>query len=388
MSLLGILLENLKRFWRLTRNRVTEFLPRRQSNADVRPAPVVDIAEAREQGRAAWVELVRKRAPHLLARGRGYPPAGWALPVRTEPTANPVVKSAVLQTRPKARRPVPTQVPLRETEPASSRSRGAGGEESPLSKAFLPIGRSKREPAPGFQPIEGEVLLPLADNTATASRSGDTRFADRPGAPSDGEAVEPRPLVVNDPSAGPKHLFPKPLPPEQVLESPLASVTDPDLQRDLGMPVATEGAAADFSPVERAFGETFFAAAENMARDEPGAAMLQTAPGSREEEARLSDFKAVPRTDVAAQSLELESWIDPFADSSRARFAVADEDRNPWAAPSRDVRRAVPSPPQADSEDRWPPLLPDRQPEMDDQPRSLWNEIAYRHRLMEEQRGM
>lgn len=388
MSLLGILLEKLKRFWRLTRNRVTEFFPRRQSTPDVRSDPVVDIAEAREQARAAWVELVRKRAPHLLARGRGYPPAGWALPARTQPTANPVVKSAVLQTRPKARRPVPTQVPLHEAEPATSRSGVAGGEVSPLPKSFLPIDRSKGQPAPGLQPIEGEVLLPRADNAATASRSGDMRFADRPGDPSDGEAVEPRPVVVNDSNAGPEHVFPKTLPPEQVLESPFASVTDPDLQRDLGMPVATEGVAADFSPVERAFGETFFAAAENMARDEPGAAMLQTTPSFREEEARLSDFKAVPRTDVAAQSVELESWIDAFADSFREGFAVADGDRNLRAAPSRDVRRAVPSPPQVDSEDRWPSLLPDRQPEADDQPRSLWNEIAYRRRLMEEQRGM
>jgi hypothetical protein len=80
--------------------------------------------------------------------------------------------------------------------------------------------------------------------------------------------------------------------------------------------------------------------------------------------------------------------FDPDTDRPRQRVPVPEIAPEPRITMAEEVWQTDESPTSSIRDDRWPPLLPDRQPDEALTPRSLWNESEYRRRLLNEQRGV
>ena len=373
MSLIAMLPEKLWRLARLTLNRLVLRI-RQQKPSGASIDRVIDVEQAREQAKAAWLEQVSRRAPYLLAQVRTYPQAGQSAPPRPRPT----VRRVMPQPRPRA------------SSSAQTASQ-ASCPESPQNQSLVSSWPEPAGPATSLPPEAGEKEFkppPLSNRKrptpttalkeTTVSLPEERPFFDKqidpfPGKASERDDLTDKGLSLKSENSRPMHDM-----------RPLSeNVREPVSKGGVDVP-KQDVKDASGRPVKIDTGEQLWPDAANYEMGDTGNNASKAWADLRLMEHEVPGPETMPSTaPMARPSLPVSDtrWPQeqvPVADVAPTPLILA---AGKGLQPGESRSSSVPA-------NHWPHLLPDQQQDTSMTPRSLWNESEYRRRLLDEQRGV
>ncbi len=365
-----------EKLWRLARLTLNRLVPRirQQKLSGASIDRVIDVEQAREQSKAAWLDQVSKRAPYLLAQVRTYPQTSQTAPPRPRPT----VRRVMPQPRPRASSAAQTASQGSRPESPQNPSLVSSGPvlAGPATSLPLEVGEKTFKPPPHS---DRKRPTPTTALTATTGSLPEERpFFDKqidplPGKDSAGDDLTDKGLFLKLKNSRSMH--------DLGLLS--ESVREPVSKGCVDVPKQDVKDAAG-PPVEINTGE----------RPRPEAAYYEMGNSGNNASKAWANLPLmeheVPGPETRPKTAPMARPPVPVSDTRwpQEEVPVADVAPPPsifsaaegWQ-PGESLSSSVP-------ENHWPPLLPDQQQDTYMTPRSLWNESEYRRRLLDEQRGV